>query len=81
VVALCGLTLFRGQENPLRFERLCLYRLTLPEPVGEPGRWRVEIDLGIVGRTFSPPEFSPAEWLQSPDAGLGEIFRLTPIVP
>ena len=72
VVALCGLTLFRGQENPLRFERLCLYRLTLPEPAGEPGRWRVEIDLGIVGRTFSPREFSPETWLQAPDAGLGE---------
>ena len=72
VVALCGLTLFRGQENPLRFERLCLYRLTLPEPAGEPGRWRVEVDLGIVGRTFSPREFSPEAWLQAPDAGLGE---------
>jgi hypothetical protein len=71
-VALCGLTLFRGQENPLRFERLCLYRLTLPEPADEEGRWRLEIDLGIVGRTFAPTEFQPEAWLRAPDAGLGE---------
>jgi len=78
VVALCGLTLFHGQENPLRFERLRLYRLTLPEPVGEPGMWHIEIDLGIVGRTFSPTEFSPEAWLRAPDAGLGERTRPLP---
>ena len=78
VVALCGVTLFRGKENPLRFERLCLYRLTLPEAAGEPGRWRVEIDFGIVGRTFSPRDFSPQDWLQSPEAGLGERAKPLP---
>jgi hypothetical protein len=78
VVALCGLTLFHGRENPLRFDRLCLYRLTLPEPVVEPGMWNVEVDLGIVGRTFLPNEFSPEDWLQAPDAGLGERMRPRP---
>jgi hypothetical protein len=78
VVALCGLTLFHGRENPLRFDRLCLYRLTLPEPVVEPGTWNVEVDLGIVGRTFLPHEFSPEDWLQAPDAGLGERMRPLP---
>jgi hypothetical protein len=77
VVALCGLTLFRGQENPLRLERLGLYRLTLPEPA-EPERWRLEIDLGIVGRTSSPREFDPETWLESPDAGLGGRARTLP---
>jgi hypothetical protein len=71
IVALCGLTLFRGSENPLRFDRLCLYRLTLPEPADEERRWRLDIDLGIVGRTFRPMEFQPEIWLQAPDAGLG----------
>jgi hypothetical protein len=78
LLALCGLTLFHGQESPLRFERLCLYRLTLPEPVGESGTWRVEVDLGIVGRTFAPTEFSADAWLQAPDAGLGERARPLP---
>ena len=31
-LVVCGLTVFHGQENPLRYERLCLYRITLPEP-------------------------------------------------
>ncbi|HSD67279.1 MAG TPA: CehA/McbA family metallohydrolase, partial [Vicinamibacteria bacterium] len=78
VVALCGLTLFHGQQNPLRFDRLGLYRLTLPEPAGEPGRWHLEVDLGILGRTFSPTEFSPEAWLAAPDAGLGERTRPLP---
>lgn len=77
-VALCGVTLFHGQENPLRFDRLGLYRLTLPEPVGEPGRWHLEIDLGIVGRVWVPNEFTPEAWLQAPDAGLGERARPLP---
>jgi hypothetical protein len=77
-IALCGLTLFRGRENPLRLERLCLYRLTLPDPVGEPRPWNVEVDLGIVGRTFTPTEFSPEAWLQAADAGLGERSRPLP---
>src|SRR5437773_504823 len=36
----CGLTLFHGRENPLRYERLSLYRLTLPEATAEEkDRW------------------------------------------
>jgi hypothetical protein len=35
-VVLCGLTLFHGSGNPLRYERLTLYRITLPEPVAGP---------------------------------------------
>jgi hypothetical protein len=77
-VALCGLTLFHGRENPLRLERLRLYRLTLPLPGVEPGRWKVEVDLGIVGRTILPAEFDPEAWLAAPDAGLGERAKPLP---
>jgi len=30
-LVICGLTLFQGRENPLRYERLSLYRITLPD--------------------------------------------------
>ena len=72
VVALCGLTLFRGQENPLRFERLCLYRLTLPGAGRRAGtvacrdrsrhRRTHVLAPGVLARGVAP----------APDAGLGE---------
>lgn len=72
-LVLCGLTLYHGHENPLRRERRQLYRITLPTATaGETGRWQVEVDLGIVCRTFSRPVFQPEEWLKSESAGLGE---------
>jgi len=72
----CGLTLFNGRENPLRFERLSLYRLTLPEPAAEEkDRWKLEIDLGIIARTYAPKEFDADAWLGAPSAGLGERAR------
>jgi hypothetical protein len=70
---ICGLTLFHGRENPLRFERLCLYRIALPEPTAEEaGRWKAEVDLGVIARTYTLSDFDPETWLQAPDAGLGE---------
>ncbi|MBZ5564617.1 MAG: CehA/McbA family metallohydrolase [Acidobacteriia bacterium] len=72
-LVVCGLTLFRGRENPLRLERLALYRFTLPEATaGEGSRWQVSVDLGTVARTYALGEFNPAAWLDAPDAGLGE---------
>lgn len=76
-LVLCGLTLFHGEEHPLRHERRRLFRITLPEP-GEPDRWSVETDLGIVVRTFPGAEFIPEEWLNSGTAGLGETGRRRP---
>src|SRR5262245_47781753 len=68
----CGLTLFAGRESPLRYERLTLYRRTLPEPVGpDDERYAVEVDLGVVARTFVLGGFEPEKWLSAPDAGLG----------
>jgi hypothetical protein len=72
LLVLCGLTLFNGRENPLRYERLKLYRLTLPEPnAGDKGRWKVDVDLGAVARSYALSQFSPDAWLSAPDAGLG----------
>src|SRR5262249_7143912 len=76
-VALCGLTLFHGREHPLRYGPLALYRIALP--AGAPRdekRWQVEVDLGVVARTYFMEPFRPEPWLADPRAGLGE-----PIAP
>ena len=71
-LVLCGLTLYQGKANPLRYERLATYRITLPEAVGdEPDRWKVGVDLGVVARVWSPTRFEPDSWLTASDAGLG----------
>jgi hypothetical protein len=69
----CGLTLFHGREDPLRHQRRTLYRITLPAPAtDEADRWKVDVDLGIVCRTYARGEFKPEAWLNSESAGLGE---------
>ena len=69
----CALTLFRGHENPLRYERLSVYRITLPEAAAEETeRWKVSVDLGIAARTYPLADFEPDAWLTAPGAGLGE---------
>jgi hypothetical protein len=69
----CGLTLFHRAENPLRHERLSLYRLTLPQASAEEkGRWTVNVDLGVVARAFALPDFDPETWLSASSIGLGE---------
>ena len=72
-LVVCGVTLFHGQESPLCYERLILYRLTLPEATAEEGeRWKVEVDLGVVARRYVLPEFSSDAWLTAAGKGLGE---------
>src|SRR5262245_324507 len=72
-VVICGLTLFEGRENPLRYERLSLYRITLPEAsAGEQERWQVSVDLGVVARTYAGRAFEPESWLMQPRIGLGD---------
>ncbi len=75
-LVVCGLTLFHGHENPLRYDRLTLYRLTLPEADGDESRWKVDVDLGVVARVSVANDFDPAKWLVAPGAGLGEHTRL-----
>jgi hypothetical protein len=73
LLAVCGLTLYHGRENPLRYRRLSLFRITLPEAAAEDeNRWHVSVDLGVVARVFAPDNFKPQEWLASAAAGLGE---------
>lgn len=69
----CGLTLFRGHENPLRYERLALYRFTLPEAMAEEKeRWKIDVDLGVVARTYVLRKFEPDAWLTATRKGWGE---------
>ncbi|PYV24179.1 MAG: hypothetical protein DMG27_13620, partial [Acidobacteria bacterium] len=69
----CGLTLYHGKENPLRVAPLHVYRITLPEPTaGEPGRWNLDVDLGVVARSYALHEFEAESWLVAPGKGLGE---------
>jgi len=75
-LVVCGLTVFHGEEDPLRYERLALYRLTLPEAgAEEEGRWKVDVDLGVVARTSVLSDFDPQAWLADPRKGLGETDK------
>src|SRR5581483_9195594 len=74
-LGLCGVTLFHGRENPLRYERLSLYRLTLPEP-SELKRWDVAVDLGVIARQYQLPVVDAEPWLASPRVGLGDSPEL-----
>jgi len=75
-LVICGLTLFHGLEHPLRYQRISLYRITLPEgTTAEKDRWQASVDLGIVARTYGLSEFEPEVWLVAPDAGIGERER------
>ena len=75
LLAICGLTLYHGHENPLRYERLALYRLTLPEAAEDRERWKLDVDLGIVARTYVLSDFDPEAWLAAPGKGLGERHK------
>ncbi|HEU0139709.1 MAG TPA: CehA/McbA family metallohydrolase [Bryobacteraceae bacterium] len=69
----CGLTVYKGAEHPLRLDRSRTYRFTLPE--GQQGRridWDLDVDLGVVVKVYRLPTFDGESWLASPLAGLGE---------
>ena len=75
-LVICGLTLFREPENPLRRERRSLYCITLPSPTAEEkDRWKVDVDLGVVTRTYVLGDFQPEAWLKNEAAGLGECIQ------
>jgi hypothetical protein len=75
-VAVCGITLFHGRENPLLLERLFLYRIKLPETTEEVAkRYKVEVDLGIVARTYGLPEFDSDAWVSSSQVGTDEQVK------
>jgi len=65
----CGVTLCHGRQHPLKYERLQLYRFTLPEGgAANADAWEVDVDLGVVARQYALPPFSSDAWLRSPDA-------------
>jgi len=73
LLAICGVTLFHRPEHPLR--RLPLRRFEIALPDAGPDwrkRWRLNVDLGVVGRVYAPAEFDGAAWLRDPYRGLGE---------
>ena len=79
LLVVCGLTLFHGKANPLRYERLTTYQITLPESADDaPDRWKVEVDLGVIARMWYPTRFEPEAWLAAPDAGLGARAQKAP---
>ena len=78
-LVVCGLTLYHRAENPLRCEPRALYRITLPESAAEDAsRWKLDVDLGTIARTFALPEFDPEAWLAAPAKGLGERAKVSP---
>ena len=73
---ICGLTAFKGKDNPLRHQRLGVYELSLPAvQTDNLERWKLTVDLGVIIRTYTLPVFSPSQWLASPRKGLGERER------
>ena len=76
LLLVCGLTLFRGHKNPLRHEALQLYRLTLPEASAEDTeRWKLDVDLGVIAKSYVLDPFQPAGWLSEPEKGLGRFAK------
>ncbi|MBK9168183.1 MAG: CehA/McbA family metallohydrolase [Bryobacterales bacterium] len=70
-LAVAGITLYRGREDPLRQDNVALLQFRLP--AGESGEdWEMAIDLGVVARTYRLPEFDGDTWLATPVVGLGE---------
>ncbi|MGA2074898.1 MAG: CehA/McbA family metallohydrolase [Terriglobia bacterium] len=65
LLVICGLTLFHGHEDPLRYQRLSLYRITLPEGTEQAERWQVSVDLGVISRTFFQAPFQAEDWLKT----------------
>ena len=64
-LVVCGVTVCHGAGNPLRWERLSLYRITLPAD-GARDNWQATVDLGTVARSYRLPEFQAEKWLASP---------------
>jgi hypothetical protein len=73
-VAICAVTLYHGADHPFRTDRLQTYRFTLPEgqSAGRGVDWEVDVDLGVVVKTYRLPAFDADKWLASLTPGLSE---------
>lgn len=70
-LAVAGITLYHGLENPLRRRRLESLRVILPEPA-LPSDVETHIDLGVIARRYAVPAFLPRQWLEAQPKGWGE---------
>jgi hypothetical protein len=77
-LAVAAITLYEGQEHPLRRRRLESLRVTLPAEMTLDGA-ETEVDLGTIARKYAVPAFVPEEWLGAPVVGWGE--EPTPLEP
>ena len=66
VVAIAGITLYGGQEHPLKRRRLESFRIALPDDSPAPEEVALAVDLGILARTYRVPAFEPEGWLADP---------------
>jgi hypothetical protein len=70
-LAVAGITLYSGKDNPLRHQRLASFRVNLPEP--EPvEKIDATVDLGTIARVYTVPAFDPQAWLTEQPQGWGE---------
>jgi len=78
LLALAAVTLYEGEEHPLRRHRLESLRITLPAEMTLDGV-EAQVDLGTIARQYAVPSFIPDEWLAAPVVGWGE--EPTPLEP
>jgi hypothetical protein len=70
-IAIAGITVYDGKENPLRYRRLETLRVSVPQPIS-PNELECNIQPGVIGRRYSVPPFSPEGWLSEPVKGWGD---------
>lgn len=70
-LAVAGITLYTGKDNPLRHQRLASFRVDLPDPAMV-DQIDAKIDLGIISRRYTVPAFDPQAWLAGQLKGWGE---------
>ena len=71
LLAVAAITLYEGEEHPLRRHRLESLRITLPAEMTLDGV-EAQVDLGTIARRYAVPSFIPDEWLAAPVVGWGE---------
>lgn len=66
VVAIAGITLYHGQEHPLKRKRLESFRITLAANGTAAEDVALAVDLGILARRYQVRPFDPAAWTGDP---------------
>lgn len=72
-VGIGAITLFTGEEHPLRHERLETFQLTVGAGIDpDTALSSSNIDLGVIARRYMTQQFDPVSWLTEPVKGRGE---------